>query len=139
MILFSCCFQSEHSELYPRPGELGVQGDSNGASPDQDGDGPGCGSSVGEHSPHSPIQIGDHGSRLQPADGGQLHGQVGADSQPPMLPTPGREDSNLCLYHFPSSAGVLGISKRLWWSVAACCCNFAGSHIMKAFMLMSAR
>ncbi|XP_036274020.1 microtubule cross-linking factor 1 isoform X3 [Pipistrellus kuhlii] len=68
--------ESEHPELYPRPGELGVQGDPNGASPDREDDGPGCGSSVGEHSPHSPVQIGDHGSRLQPADGGQLHGQA---------------------------------------------------------------
>ncbi|XP_036178092.1 microtubule cross-linking factor 1 isoform X2 [Myotis myotis] len=73
--------ESEHPELYPRPGELGVQGDPNGASPDRDDDGPGCGSSVGEHSPHSPVQIGDHGSRLQPADGGQLHGQAVENQQ----------------------------------------------------------
>ncbi|ELK30637.1 Coiled-coil domain-containing protein 165 [Myotis davidii] len=73
--------ESEHPELYPRPGELGVQGDPNGASPDRDDDGPGCSSSVGEHSPRSPVQIGDHGSWLQPADGGQLHGQAVENQQ----------------------------------------------------------
>ena len=46
--------------------------------PDQDDDGPGCGFSLGEHPPQFGVQIGDHGPRLQPTDGGQLHRQVGA-------------------------------------------------------------
>lgn len=79
MIIVSCCFQSEHPETLPRLGELGVQGDLKGDSPDRDDNGPGCGFSMGEHSPHSPVQIGDHGSRLQPAHGGQFHRQVGAE------------------------------------------------------------
>lgn len=33
---------------------------------------------MGEHSAHPAVQTGDHGSRLQPAHGGQLHRQVGA-------------------------------------------------------------
>ncbi|XP_054443354.1 microtubule cross-linking factor 1 isoform X8 [Pteronotus mesoamericanus] len=68
--------ESEHPELHPRLGELAVQGDLQGDSPDQEDDGPGCGSSVGERSPLSPVQVAGHGSRLQPADGGQLHRQV---------------------------------------------------------------
>lgn len=49
--------------------------------PDQDDDGPGCGFSLGEHPPQFGVQIGDHGSRLQPTDGGQLHRQVGAHAR----------------------------------------------------------
>ncbi|XP_040488319.1 microtubule cross-linking factor 1-like [Ursus maritimus] len=67
--------ESEHPETLPRFGELGVQGDLKGDSPDRDDNGPGCSFSMGEHSPHSPVQIGDHGSRLQPAHGGQFHRQ----------------------------------------------------------------
>ncbi|XP_045706096.1 microtubule cross-linking factor 1 isoform X10 [Phyllostomus hastatus] len=68
--------ESEHPELHPRLGELGVQGDLQGDAADLEDDGPGCGSSGGERSPLSPMRISDHGSRLQPADGGQLHRQV---------------------------------------------------------------
>lgn len=78
MIIVSCYFQSERPETLPRLGELGVQGDPKGDVPDREDSGPGCGFSMGEHSPHSPVQIGDHGSRLQPAHAGQLHKQVGA-------------------------------------------------------------
>ncbi|XP_026924303.1 microtubule cross-linking factor 1 isoform X4 [Acinonyx jubatus] len=73
--------ESEHPETLPRLGELGEQGDPKGDSPDRDDNGPGCGFSMGEHSPHSPVQIGDHGSRLQPAHGGQLHKQVVENQQ----------------------------------------------------------
>ncbi|XP_019653472.2 microtubule cross-linking factor 1 isoform X11 [Ailuropoda melanoleuca] len=73
--------ESEHPETLPRLGELGVQGDLKGDSPDRDDNGPGCGFSMGEHSPHSPVQIGDHGSRLQPAHGGQFHRQVAENQQ----------------------------------------------------------
>lgn len=68
-------FQSELPETFPRLGEFGIQGDTKADSPDRDDDGPGCGFSLGERSP----QMGDHGSRLQPTDGGQLSRQVGAD------------------------------------------------------------
>ncbi|XP_036100505.1 microtubule cross-linking factor 1 [Molossus molossus] len=75
--------ESEHPEFHPRLGELGVQGEQKGVGPDQQDNGPGCGSSTGEHVPHSPMQIGisDHGSRLQPADGGQPNGQVVENQQ----------------------------------------------------------
>ncbi|XP_066209274.1 microtubule cross-linking factor 1 isoform X6 [Saccopteryx leptura] len=73
--------ENEHSELHPSLGELGLQGDTKGNIPDRDDDGPGCGSSAGERSPHSPVQIGDHGLRLQPADGEQLHRQVVENQQ----------------------------------------------------------
>ncbi|XP_036906244.1 microtubule cross-linking factor 1 isoform X7 [Sturnira hondurensis] len=68
--------ESEHPELHPRLSEPGVQGDLQGDIPDREDDGPGCGSSVGEHSSLSPMRVSDHGSRLQPADRGQLHRQV---------------------------------------------------------------
>ncbi|XP_069424733.1 microtubule cross-linking factor 1 isoform X5 [Ovis canadensis] len=69
--------ESELPETFPRLGELGVQGDTKVDSPDRDDDGPGCGFSLGEHSP----QTGGHGLRLQPTDGGQLYRQV-AETQP---------------------------------------------------------
>lgn len=69
--------ESELPETFPRLGELGVQGDTKADSPDRDDDGPGCGFSLGEHSP----QTGGHGLRLQPTDGGQLYRQV-AETQP---------------------------------------------------------
>ncbi|XP_058412675.1 microtubule cross-linking factor 1 isoform X3 [Diceros bicornis minor] len=73
--------KSEHPETLPRLGELGVLEDPTGGGPDQDDDGPGCSFAMGEHSSHSPVQIGDHGSRLQPADGGQFHRQVVENQQ----------------------------------------------------------
>nr|XP_045742989.1 microtubule cross-linking factor 1 isoform X2 [Mirounga angustirostris] len=73
--------EREHPETFPRLGELGVQGDPKGDGPDRDDNGPGCGFSMGEHSPHTPVQIGDHGSRLQPAHGEQLHKQVVENQQ----------------------------------------------------------
>jgi hypothetical protein len=33
---------------------------------------------MGEHAPHSLVQISEHGSRLQSSDGGPLNKQVGA-------------------------------------------------------------
>ncbi|XP_043744740.1 microtubule cross-linking factor 1 isoform X5 [Cervus elaphus] len=69
--------ESELPETFPRLGELGIQGDTKADSPDRDDDGPSCGFSLGERSP----QMGDHGSRLQPTDGGQLYRQV-AETQP---------------------------------------------------------
>ncbi|XP_019505503.1 PREDICTED: microtubule cross-linking factor 1 isoform X2 [Hipposideros armiger] len=73
--------ESEHPGPHPRLGEVGVQGDSKGDSPEHDDSDPGCGSLMGKHRPHSPVQVGDHGSRLQPADGGQLHKQVVENQQ----------------------------------------------------------
>ncbi|XP_074196454.1 microtubule cross-linking factor 1 isoform X3 [Rhinolophus sinicus] len=73
--------ESEHPGPHPRLGELGVQGDPKGDSPEHDDNGPGCSPSMGEHRPHSPVQVGDHGSRLQPADGEQLHRQVVENQQ----------------------------------------------------------
>uniref|UniRef100_A0A8C3WI94 Microtubule crosslinking factor 1 n=1 Tax=Catagonus wagneri TaxID=51154 RepID=A0A8C3WI94_9CETA len=67
-------FQSELPETFPRLGELGVHGDPKLDGPDQDDDGPGCGFSLGE-------QIAEHGSWLQPTDGGQLHRQM-TENQP---------------------------------------------------------
>ncbi|XP_047649677.1 microtubule cross-linking factor 1 isoform X2 [Phacochoerus africanus] len=67
-------FQSELPETFPRLGELGVQGDPKLDGPNQDDDGPGCGFSLGE-------QIAEHGSWLQPTDGGQPHRQM-AENQP---------------------------------------------------------
>ena len=113
---FSCdCpllpFQSELPETFPRLGELGVQGDTKADSPDRDDDGPSCGFSLGERSP----QMGDHGSRLQPTDGGQLYRQVGAglsssfslhwEKRPPSLPL-----SSVHALVFPGaeSSGLLG-------------------------------
>lgn len=69
-------FQSELPETFPRLGELGVQGDPKLDGPDQDDDGPGCGFSLGE-------QIAEHGSWLQPTDGGQPHRQVGIEVTAP--------------------------------------------------------
>lgn len=75
----SPAFQTEHPETLPRLGELGVQGDAKGDGPDREDDSPGCGFALGEHSPRSAVQMGERGPRLQPADGGQLHRQVGAE------------------------------------------------------------
>ncbi|XP_037003368.2 microtubule cross-linking factor 1 isoform X9 [Artibeus jamaicensis] len=68
--------ESEHPELHPRLSEPGVQGDLQRDGGDLEDDGPGCGPSGGERSPLSPTRVSDHGSRLQPTDGGQLHRQV---------------------------------------------------------------
>ncbi|XP_058994724.1 microtubule cross-linking factor 1 isoform X1 [Mustela lutreola] len=73
--------ESEHPETLPRLGELGVQGEPKGDSPDRDDNSPGCGFSMGEHSAHPAVQTGDHGSRLQPTHGGQLHRQVVENQQ----------------------------------------------------------
>lgn len=86
--------ESEHPEIHPRLGELGVQGERKGDGPDRDNDSPCCGFSLGEHPAHSPVHAGDHGPRLQPADGVHLHRQVSVRSQPIILPTPGRGDSS---------------------------------------------
>ncbi|XP_045880889.1 microtubule cross-linking factor 1 isoform X3 [Meles meles] len=71
--------ESEHPETLPRLSELGVQGEPKGDSPDRDDNGPGF--SMGEHSANPAVQSGDHGSRLQPAHGGQLHRQVVENQQ----------------------------------------------------------
>ncbi|XP_072591002.1 microtubule cross-linking factor 1 isoform X10 [Vulpes vulpes] len=73
--------ENEHPETLPRLGELGVQGDPKGDGPDQDDNSPGCSFPLGDHPPHSPVQIGDHGSRLQPTHGRQLHRQVVENQQ----------------------------------------------------------
>ncbi|XP_029420164.1 microtubule cross-linking factor 1 isoform X4 [Nannospalax galili] len=71
--------ESEHPETVPRLGELGVQGGHQTDGGDQE-DG-GCGFPMGEHAPHSPIQISDHGSRLQTVDGVPLNRQVVENQQ----------------------------------------------------------
>lgn len=58
--------------------ELGVQGGHQTDGADQDDAERGCGLPVGEHASRSPVQISEHGSRLQTADGGPLNRQVGA-------------------------------------------------------------
>ncbi|XP_073926434.1 microtubule cross-linking factor 1 isoform X5 [Castor canadensis] len=73
--------ESEHPEALPGLGELEVQGGHQADGPDGDDGDQGCDFLMGEHSPHSPVQIGDHGSRLQTADGGQLNRQVVENQQ----------------------------------------------------------
>ncbi|XP_054174340.1 microtubule cross-linking factor 1 isoform X10 [Homo sapiens] len=72
--------EGEHPETLSRLGELGVQGGHQADGPDHDSD-RGCGFPVGEHSPHSRVQIGDHSLRLQTADRGQPHKQVVENQQ----------------------------------------------------------
>lgn len=62
----------------PGLSELGVQGCHQTDGTDQEDADRGCGLPMGEHAPHSPVQISEHGSRLQTADGGPLNKQVGA-------------------------------------------------------------
>ncbi|XP_062933105.1 microtubule cross-linking factor 1 isoform X2 [Cynocephalus volans] len=73
--------EAEHPETAPGLGELGVQGGYQVDRPDQNDGDRGCGFLMGEHSPHSLVQVGDHGSRLQTVDGGQLHKQVVENQQ----------------------------------------------------------
>ncbi|XP_054936279.1 microtubule cross-linking factor 1 isoform X2 [Physeter macrocephalus] len=73
--------ESELPENFHRLGEPGVQEDAKVDGPDHDDNGPGCGFSLGEHPPQFGVQIGDHGSRLQPTDGGQLHRQLEAKTE----------------------------------------------------------
>ncbi|XP_054981770.1 microtubule cross-linking factor 1 isoform X3 [Sorex araneus] len=68
--------EGEHPETLPRLGEVRVQGDLKREGPDQEDNSPGLGFPTGDHSPHCPVQMGEHGSWLQPANGGQFHGQV---------------------------------------------------------------
>ncbi|XP_012882614.1 PREDICTED: microtubule cross-linking factor 1 [Dipodomys ordii] len=73
--------ESEHPETFPGLGELGVQGGhqvERSARDDGDQD---CGFPVGEHSPHTPVQTGDHVPRLQTLDGGPLNKQVVENQQ----------------------------------------------------------
>lgn len=62
----------------PGLAELGVQGGHQTDGTDQEDADRGCGLPMGEHAPHYPGQISEHGSRLQTADGGPLNKQVGA-------------------------------------------------------------
>uniref|UniRef100_A0A8C9ARZ9 Microtubule crosslinking factor 1 n=1 Tax=Prolemur simus TaxID=1328070 RepID=A0A8C9ARZ9_PROSS len=73
--------EGEHPETLPGLGELGVQGGQQAGGPDRDDGDRGCGFPAGEHSPHSPVQTGDHGTRLQTVDRGQLHRQVVENQQ----------------------------------------------------------
>ncbi|XP_075812044.1 microtubule cross-linking factor 1 isoform X6 [Microtus pennsylvanicus] len=73
--------ESEHPENVPGFAELGVQGGHQTDGADQDDAERGCGLPVGEHAPRSPVQISEHGSRLQTADGGPLNRQVAENQQ----------------------------------------------------------
>ncbi|XP_021563670.1 microtubule cross-linking factor 1 isoform X2 [Carlito syrichta] len=71
--------EGEHPEPLPGLGELRVQACQQTDGPARDDSDRGF--LLGEHSPHPPLQIGDHGSRLQTADRGQLHRQVVENQQ----------------------------------------------------------
>ncbi|XP_047382465.1 microtubule cross-linking factor 1 isoform X10 [Sciurus carolinensis] len=73
--------EGEHPETLSELGELGVQENHQVDGPDQDDGDQGSGFPVGERSPHTPVQLGDHGSRLQAVDGGPLHRQVVENQQ----------------------------------------------------------
>uniref|UniRef100_A0A287D6I6 Microtubule crosslinking factor 1 n=1 Tax=Ictidomys tridecemlineatus TaxID=43179 RepID=A0A287D6I6_ICTTR len=73
--------EGEHPETLSELGELGVKGNHQVDGPDQDDGDQGSGFPVGECSPHVPVQLGDHGSRLQAVDGGPLHRQVVENQQ----------------------------------------------------------
>ncbi|XP_013209406.1 microtubule cross-linking factor 1 isoform X3 [Microtus ochrogaster] len=73
--------ESEHPENVPGFAELGVQGGHQTDGADQDDAERGCGLPVGEHAPRSPVQISEHGSRLQTADGGPFNRQVAENQQ----------------------------------------------------------
>ncbi|XP_073878976.1 microtubule cross-linking factor 1 isoform X19 [Macaca fascicularis] len=73
--------EGEHPETLSGLGELGVQGSHQADGPDHDDSDRGCGFPVGEHSPHSRMQIGDHSLRLQTTDRGQSHKQVVENQQ----------------------------------------------------------
>ncbi|XP_053427735.1 microtubule cross-linking factor 1 isoform X3 [Nycticebus coucang] len=73
--------QGEHPDTLPRTSELGVQGGHQADGSDRDDGHRGCGFPGGERSPHSPVHTGDHSSRLQTTDGGQLHRQVSENQQ----------------------------------------------------------
>ncbi|KAM7316273.1 hypothetical protein ACRRTK_024953 [Alexandromys fortis] len=73
--------ESEHPENVPGFAELGVQGGHQTDGADQDDAERGCGLPMGEHASRSPVQISEHGSRLQTADGGPLNRQVAENQQ----------------------------------------------------------
>ncbi|CAO2616752.1 Microtubule cross-linking factor 1 [Lemmus lemmus] len=73
--------ESEHPENVPGFAELGVQGGHQTDGTDQEDADRGCGLPVGEHAPRSPVQLSEHGSRLQTADGGPLNRQVVENQQ----------------------------------------------------------
>ncbi|XP_028618060.1 microtubule cross-linking factor 1 isoform X2 [Grammomys surdaster] len=73
--------ESEHPENVPGLAELGVQGCHQRDGTDQEDADQGCGLPMGEHVPHSPVQISEHGSRLQTADGVPLNKQVVENQQ----------------------------------------------------------
>ncbi|KAF7474244.1 microtubule cross-linking factor 1 [Marmota monax] len=73
--------EGEHPETLSELGELGVKGNHQVDGPDQDDGDQGSGFPMGECSPHVPVQLGDHGSRLQAVDGGPLHRQVVENQQ----------------------------------------------------------
>ncbi|EDL38331.1 RIKEN cDNA 1110012J17, partial [Mus musculus] len=74
-------FQSEHPENVPGLAELGVQGVHQTDGIDQEDADQGCSLPMGEHAPHSLVQISEHGSRLQSSDGGPLNKQVVENQQ----------------------------------------------------------
>uniref|UniRef100_A0A8C6G624 Microtubule crosslinking factor 1 n=1 Tax=Mus spicilegus TaxID=10103 RepID=A0A8C6G624_MUSSI len=73
--------ESEHPENVPGLAELGVQGVHQTDGIDQEDADQGCGLPMGEHAPHSLVQISEHGSRLQSSDGGPLNKQVVENQQ----------------------------------------------------------
>lgn len=73
--------ESDHPENVPGLAELGVQGGHQTDGTDQEDTDRGCGLPMGEPAPHSPVQMSEHGSRLQTADGGPLNKQVVENQQ----------------------------------------------------------
>ncbi|NP_001107570.1 microtubule cross-linking factor 1 isoform 1 [Mus musculus] len=73
--------ESEHPENVPGLAELGVQGVHQTDGIDQEDADQGCSLPMGEHAPHSLVQISEHGSRLQSSDGGPLNKQVVENQQ----------------------------------------------------------
>ncbi|XP_052606152.1 microtubule cross-linking factor 1 isoform X3 [Peromyscus californicus insignis] len=73
--------ESEQPDNVPGFAELSVQGGHQTDGTDQEDADRGCGLPMGEHAPHSPVHIGEHGSRLQTTEGGPLSRQVGENQQ----------------------------------------------------------
>nr|XP_051708096.1 microtubule cross-linking factor 1 isoform X1 [Oryctolagus cuniculus] len=73
--------EGDHPETFPGLNDLGLQGGHQVDGPDLDDTDRGCGFPMGELPQHVPGQNGQHGLRLQTADGVQVHKQVVENQQ----------------------------------------------------------
>ncbi|XP_062057358.1 microtubule cross-linking factor 1 isoform X2 [Lepus europaeus] len=73
--------EGDHPETFPGLNDLGLQGGHQVDGPDLDDSDRGCGFPMGELPQHVPGQNGQHGLRLQTADGVQVHKQVVENQQ----------------------------------------------------------